>query len=294
MPDNTEQPADGAAPRDPWAPPQTRVPLDKKSDAGRPPAGGAPEDARPPTDGAPGTTRPPTDGAPGTTRPPTVHDQLTVTSMPGVGTGPVPPVGFTGPESGQQPGPAGWPGPGTAPPPPVGPNGPGQAPPQYGYPGTQPSQYGYPGGQPSQYGYPAAQQPQHGYPAYPGYGQTWGGPQPANGMGVASLVLGIIATVAFCMLGLGIVLGILALIFGLIGRGRVRDGAADNGGVALAGIILGSIGIVVSAAFLGLTIWAANTDDYDEDSGSDYEPAALSLVVEAPQHAPLGGISLRA
>ncbi|THA68205.1 DUF4190 domain-containing protein [Streptomyces sp. A0958] len=256
------------------------MPLDKKPGAGGPRTGGTPDDARPPTGGAPEDTRPPA-----------VHDQQTVTSMPGVGTGPVPPVGFAAPQTGQQPGP---PGPGTVPPPPVGPNGPGQVPPQYGYPGSRPPQYGYPGGQPPQYGYPTApQQPQYGYPGYPGYGQTWGGPQPENGMGVASLVLGIIATVGFCLFGFGIVLGVLALIFGLIGRGRVRDGAADNGGVALAGVILGSIGIVVSAAFLGLTIWAANTDHYDEDSGSDYGPAAISLVVEAPQHTPLGNISLR-
>ncbi|WLQ36580.1 hypothetical protein P8A18_25535 [Streptomyces castrisilvae] len=272
MPDNTEQPSDGAASRDPWAPPQSRVPLDKKPGADGRPAGGTPQDARPPT------------AAPEGTRPPSVHDQQTVAAMPGVGTGPVPPPGFAAPESGQQPG--------TVPMPPVGPHGPGQAPPQYGYPTGQTPQYGYPGTQP-QYGYPAGQAPQapqYGYPGYPGYGQTWGGPQPANGMGVAALVLGIIATAAFCMLGLGIILGVLALIFGLIGRGRVRDGVADNGGVALAGVILGSVGIVVSAAFLGLTIWAANTDD-DESDDRVYETVPTSLVVEAPRHTPLGSLS---
>lgn len=250
MSDNTEQPADGAAPRDPWAPPDNRVPLEKK-----------PEDARPPA----------------------VHDQQSATSAPSAGTGPVPTAGFgAAPDAGQQSGPGGWYGPGAVPPPPVGPNGPGQ-------PAPQPvGQYGYPAPpQPvGQYGYQAAPGPQYGqypgYPGYPGYGQNAWGPQPANGLGIASLVLGIIAVAGFCMYGLGIILGVLALIFGLIGRGRAKRGEADNGGIALAGIILGSIGIVISAAFLGMIIWAVTSDDFDEDSDSGYEPVSASLVVDSP------------
>ncbi|MFJ1900818.1 DUF4190 domain-containing protein [Streptomyces sp. NPDC088115] len=258
MSDNTEQPEDGAVARDPWAPPDNRVPLDKKS--------------------------PPDDS------PPAVHDQQTVTAMPGVdgpqdaAAGPAPTAGF-GPSGGFGPPadtgqPSGPYGAGDVPPPPVGPNGPGQhSPPAAG-------QYGYPVGpaQPSagQYGYPAAPQYGGGYPGYPGYGQNAWAPQPANGLGIASMVLGIIAVAGFCLYGLGIILGILALIFGLIGRGRARRGEADNGGVALAGIILGSIGIVVSAVFLGLVIWAIASDDFDEDSGSGYEPYSASLVIDAP------------
>lgn len=247
MSDNTEQPADGAAQRDPWAPPDNRVPLEK-----------TPEDARPPA----------------------VHDQPTVTSMPSAGTGPVPMAGFgDAPGLGQPPVHGDWYGPGTVPPPPVGPNGPGQPPQQpvgqYGYPAPPQQPMG-------QYGYPAAQPPQYGgYPGYPGYVQNaWGGPAPANGLGVASLVLGIISVAGFCLYGLGIVLGVLALIFGLIGRGRAGRGEADNGGVALAGIILGSIGIVVSAAFLGFFIWALNNDGFDDDSDYEYQPTSVSMVVD--------------
>ncbi|WP_406455375.1 DUF4190 domain-containing protein [Streptomyces sp. NBC_00876] len=263
MSDNTERPADGSAPRDPWAPPDNRVPLDKNT----------------------GDTGPQTDGATGHPGPSPVHDQQTVTSMPSAGTGPLPTAGFGAPDTGQQPGPADWQGPGAVPPPPVGPHGPGQpAPPPVG-------QYGYPAQAPTpQYGYPAAPpQPYGDYPGYPGYGQNaWGGPQPANGMGIASLVLGIIAVVGFCMYGLGIVLGVLALIFGLIGRGRASRGEANNGGVALAGIILGSIGIVISAAFLGFFIWAVTTDDFEEDSGSVSGSTSLSLVVDAARESPAG------
>lgn len=92
------------------------------------------------------------------------------------------------------------------------------------------------------------------------------------------MVLGIIAVVGFCMWGFGIVLGILALIFGIIGRGRAKRGEATNGGMALAGIILGSVSIVISAVFLGFLIWAVAND---ESSGGDdyYDPYATSLVV---------------
>ncbi|MFF8915784.1 DUF4190 domain-containing protein [Streptomyces sp. NPDC015032] len=221
MSDNTEQPAGGPAPSDPWAPPDNRVPLDK-------PAGGP--------------------------RPPAVHDQPTVTSMPGVEPGPAPVTGpgfGAGAPTGPVPGPVSGIGPGEVPPPPVAPNGPGQSfPPPAG-----------------QYGYPAAPAPQYGgYPGYPGYGQTpWGGPAPANGLGIAAMVLGIIAVAGFCFWGLGVVLGVLALIFGIIGRGRAGRNEATNGGMALAGIILGSIGIVISGAFLALMIWGVASGEFEED-----------------------------
>ncbi|MEU1125584.1 DUF4190 domain-containing protein, partial [Streptomyces sp. NPDC005899] len=144
-------------------------------------------------------------------------------------------------------------------------NGPGAPGPQYGYPAA-------PAPPAAQYG---------GYPGYPGYGgQPAWGPAPANGLGVAALVLGIIAVVGFCMWGFGIILGILALIFGIIGRGRAKRGEANNGGMALAGIILGSVAIVISAITLGFLIWAVA----NEDGGGDYDyddPYATSLVVGA-------------
>ncbi|WP_329233388.1 DUF4190 domain-containing protein [Streptomyces sp. NBC_01460] len=230
MSDNTQQPGGEGAPRDPWAPPDSRVELGKQ-----------PADAVPPA----------------------VHDQPTMTSMPSAdgSTGPIP-AGAFGPQ--QPPVPA----------PPVGPNGPGQ-PGQYGYPSA-------PSAPSAAYGYPAAQPAppaSYGYPGYPGYGgqQPWG-PAPANGLGIAAMVLGIIAVVGFCMWGFGIILGILALIFGIIGRGRAKRGEATNAGMALAGIILGSVSIVISAIFLGFLIWTVANDE----SGSDYDyddPYATSLVV---------------
>ncbi|MER6822749.1 DUF4190 domain-containing protein [Streptomyces cellulosae] len=91
------------------------------------------------------------------------------------------------------------------------------------------------------YGYPPVGQ------GYPG----WGGVPslPSNGMGVASLVLGIIAAAAFCLWPVAIVLGVLAVIFGAIGRGKANRGEATNGGQALAGVICGAVGSALALTF---------------------------------------------
>ncbi|MFF2408665.1 DUF4190 domain-containing protein [Streptomyces sp. NPDC058092] len=240
MSDNTEQPAGGGAPHDPWAPPDSRVPLEKPA---------------------------------GDPRPPAVHDQPTMTSMPGAGDGSAP---ATGPGAGAPTGPvpgagAGFgPGFGTAeiPPPPIAPNGPGQqVPPAAGL-----------------YGYPATPAPQYGgYPGYSAYGQPpWGGSAPSNGMGTAAMVLGILAVCLFCIYGIpSVVLGVLALIFGILGRKRVQRGEATNNGQALAGIIMGSVGIAIGVAIISFFIWlfVAHADEFDDNTYND-DPYSTSLVVD--------------
>ncbi|MEU1191929.1 DUF4190 domain-containing protein [Streptomyces sp. NPDC005859] len=280
MSDDAPTPAGDAA-RDPWPAPAAdgpdgpqdaapKVPLDKgPRDNGAGAAGaigpagpaGSPAEANPwaaPGDVAqsgPGhtvafdeslTAAP---GAPDRT-PPAVHDQRTVTAMPGVTPPPTggTPLPWATPFGGPAPnGPLGSyppPHPGTAaaggppvnpfappvlggavPPPPIAPHGPGQIP--YGYPG------GYPGG----YGY--------GYPSPPPYGWP-GGARDNNGMGIAGLVLGIASAVFFCLWPLAIIAGILGVAFGSVGRGKARRGEASNAGQALAGIICGSVGIVLA------------------------------------------------
>ncbi|MFD9096058.1 DUF4190 domain-containing protein [Streptomyces collinus] len=133
------------------------------------------------------------------------------------------------------------------PPPPMSPDGPGQVP--YGYPGA-PAAYGYPAPQPHPgYGGP-------GIPAYPAAGYGWPGmqPQPNNGMGTAALVLGILSVVGFCAWPLAIVMAILAVVLGALGRAKARRGEADNPGVALAGIICGAASIVLMLGLLAFAI----------------------------------------
>ncbi|MFF2653629.1 DUF4190 domain-containing protein [Streptomyces sp. NPDC058045] len=145
------------------------------------------------------------------------------------------------------------PGPGDPlPPPPTAPGGPGP----YGPPG-QPGPgmpYGYPGGPggPNQPYYPYAP-PYPGPYGAPGYG--WGTPpQGSNGLGVAGLALGITAAAGFCLWPFAIVLGILAIVFGAIGRGKAVRGEATNPGQALAGIICGSVGLLFGTLMLVLFI----------------------------------------
>ncbi|MET9930025.1 MULTISPECIES: DUF4190 domain-containing protein [unclassified Streptomyces] len=186
--------------------------------------------------------------------PPPVHDQQTVTSMPAA------------------PGPGG-----DVPPPPVAPGG----------PAATPGGYGYPADTTGGYGYPAAPTPVatsgYGYPGYPGYGGQQAWPQaPSNGMGTAAMVLGIVSVAGFCLYGLGVVLGVLGVVFGIIGVKKAGRGEATNRGMAIAGIVLGAIGTLISAVFLGFVIWAVAQDPSTfEDSGtSDEDPFASSLVLE--------------
>ncbi|MFF3616449.1 DUF4190 domain-containing protein [Streptomyces sp. NPDC002580] len=188
--------------------------------------------------------------------PPPVHGLPTMTSLPGA---PVPPgPGIPGGPSPDNPfAPPGAhtpyprPAPGEfVPPPPIAPGGPGPL--SYG-PG-----YGYP-----QYGAP---HPGTAYPGGPGYGWPLT-PAPSNGMGTAGLVLGIIAVVLFCAWPLAIVLGVLAVIFGLIGRAKARRGEATNPGQALAGVICGAVGVVLAVA---LIVFIAVVSNYDDDSDDPF------------------------
>jgi hypothetical protein len=71
---------------------------------------------------------------------------------------------------------------------------------------------------------------------------------PSNGMAIASMVLGIIAIPTTCTWGLGIIVGILAIVFGFIARSQLRrneTNTASGRGMALAGIICGFVPIAV-------------------------------------------------
>jgi hypothetical protein len=87
----------------------------------------------------------------------------------------------------------------------------------------------------------------------PGYGGSQAvayGARPANGMGTAALVMGILGIIM-----LPIVFSILAIIFGSVGIGRANRGAATNKGVAIAGLVLGLIGIPLGA-LIGMLVFA--------------------------------------
>lgn len=102
------------------------------------------------------------------------------------------------------------------------------------------------------------QQPFQGQPyAAPGYGAPVVAVR--NGLGTAALVLGILSIPgAFTVIG-GVLLGILAIIFGAIGRSRAKRGTATNGGSALAGLITGAVGLVLAIAFVAIGVGFLNS-----------------------------------
>jgi hypothetical protein len=114
----------------------------------------------------------------------------------------------------------------------------------------QPPPYGQPApyGQPSPYGqqqpYPYGQQPPYPYgqPPYGYPGQSAG----TNGLAIASMVLGI--------LWLYWVGSILALIFGYVARRQIRERHQSGGGMAVAGIVLGWIGIATLVLVIVLVV----------------------------------------
>ncbi len=82
--------------------------------------------------------------------------------------------------------------------------------------------------------------------------------QRGNGMAVAALVLGLVSIVLMCIWYIAIPCGILAVIFGIIGRKNASEGASGRG-MATAGLILGIAGLVLPVllivgclAFLGI------------------------------------------
>jgi len=94
-----------------------------------------------------------------------------------------------------------------------------------------------------------------------------------NGLGVAALSAGVIAVfVGFWIWPFGgMILGIVAVILGLVGRSRVKRSQADNGGVAAAGIVLGVVVLIMAAGWYAWLFNRADLPRYIEclNSGAD-------------------------
>lgn len=89
-----------------------------------------------------------------------------------------------------------------------------------------------------------------------------------KGFCIASLVLGIVAIVFFCIWYISIPCGVLAVIFGILGI------KSTNKGMAIAGLITGAIGLVVSTVIVIIIFMVALTvgisDSFDEIEDSTY------------------------
>ena len=80
-----------------------------------------------------------------------------------------------------------------------------------------------------------------------------------NGLGTTALVLGVIAVVLSWTVVGGIILGVLAVVFGIVGRGRAKRGEATNRKSATAGIVTGVVGIVLAGALIAFGVSVLNS-----------------------------------
>ena len=87
-----------------------------------------------------------------------------------------------------------------------------------------------------------------------------------KGFCIASMVLGIVALVFFCLWYISIPCGILAIIFGILGVKSV------NKGMAIAGLVTGTIGLIISTLIIiilfifGIAVGISDVwDDVDDD-----------------------------
>ncbi|MFH8474729.1 DUF4352 domain-containing protein [Streptomyces sp. NPDC018000] len=111
------------------------------------------------------------------------------------------------------------------------------------------------------------QPPQSPQPQQPHTPAQTPGMRPArNGLGISALILGVIGAVSgmipflFWLAG---ILGLIALILGLAGRGRAKRGEATNKGVATFGAVLGLISLIL--AVVGVVITFKAVDDAVND-----------------------------
>ncbi|MFN2591121.1 MAG: DUF4190 domain-containing protein [Actinomycetota bacterium] len=101
---------------------------------------------------------------------------------------------------------------------------------------------------------PPPEQPTASLPEPPP--QAWAyRPPSSNGMAIAAMILGIVGLFMLPFIG-----PVLALVFGYISKGQIDRSAGREGGrsMAVAGIVLGYVGLVTSGLWIAYFVWFFN------------------------------------
>ncbi|MGW7056012.1 DUF4190 domain-containing protein [Streptomyces sp. NPDC054887] len=83
-----------------------------------------------------------------------------------------------------------------------------------------------------------------------------------NGLAVAALALGIAALLLFWTVFGGLVLGLLAVVFGILGARKARGGRAPRGKMSIIGAVLGALGLIASAVIIAIGASILNSDEF--------------------------------
>ncbi len=106
-----------------------------------------------------------------------------------------------------------------------------------------------------------------GYASAPNYAiqyQSAIAAPPASGLAIASLVLGIVSLLSVCLFHVGAIVGlpcaIMAIVFGVLAKPKINTNEMSGRGMALAGIICGSIylALVVLVVIIALVFIAVS------------------------------------
>jgi len=104
---------------------------------------------------------------------------------------------------------------------------------------------------------------------------------PRNGIGTTGFVLGLIGLIFSPIPLIGVIawpLVIIGLVLSLVGLSRARSGVATNKGIAIAGLVLSTLGLIVCI------LWAAAFGKAVHDTAANL-PAVPSLPAQSGQHA---------
>ncbi|MEW4369598.1 DUF4190 domain-containing protein [Paenibacillus kandeliae] len=98
------------------------------------------------------------------------------------------------------------------------------------------------------------------------------GPRPNNGKAIAALVLGISSIVTiFFLPGIGIILGILGVIFGILALKEISRRMEGGRGMAISGLICAIIGFLMHVALIAFVVFAIIMSIGEStDTGTDY------------------------